>query len=327
MDSLPRPEPISPGIWRLTIPVPVALKNVNSYWFSGPDGWAVIDTGFHTPLAEQVWLHAIAAMGLRPADITQILITHHHPDHIGCAGWLQQLTGAEVLMFEATGQVAQRTWYSGTGRPAQVVRYLQQHGMPDEVGSSVRSHMEDTIRMANPRPTWRTYQEGETVTLGGRRFEPIWTPGHSEDHCCLWDAEHRLFVAGDHILAQITPNISFWPGGPTNPLADFLASLDKVAGLPAALTLTGHRHAIIDLQGRIAELQAHHAARLAEMEALAGRGATAWEIAREMFAPRLTDANNRRFALLETLAHLQYLHSRGRLQVDATPPVRWAIAQ
>lgn len=326
MESLPRPEPVAPNIWRLTIPVPVALRYVNSYWFAGPEGWAVVDTGFHTPLAEQVWLEALAAMRLQPRDITQILITHHHPDHYGCAGWLQQFTGAEVLMFERTGQIVERVWRSPDGRALKLAPYLALHGMPEELTAGVQINQADTLAMVSPHPRYRTFREGETVVLAGRRFEPVWTPGHSEDHCCLWDLSHRLFLAGDHVLAQITPNISFWPGGPADPLGDFLASLDKVAHLPAALTLTGHRHPITDLPGRIAELKAHHQKRLREMQELVGHGATAWEITAAVFAPRLTDPNNRRFALLETLSHLAYLQARGQVRAgEAETPVRWAL--
>lgn len=316
-------EQVESGIYRLPIPVPVRLRYVNSYLLDGPGGWTIIDTGFHTPTAEEAWHRGLAELGLRPQDVGRILITHAHPDHYGCAGWLQQLCQVDVLMLDRTAQ-AVRTHFHGEGppRPGLIPMFLA-HGMPADVAEGIAQNQGDTQRMVTPWATLTSFAEGEAVELSGRRFVPIWTPGHSDDHCVLWDPSDRVLLAGDHVLPQITPNISFWPGGPEDPLGDFLASLEKVRQLPARLVLPGHRHPLHDLEGRIGELREHHRARLSEMEQWAAPGATAWEITCAAFAGRLVDANNTRFAMLETLAHLNHLQGQGRLQARGEAPVQW----
>jgi glyoxylase-like metal-dependent hydrolase (beta-lactamase superfamily II) len=88
------------GIYRLRLPVPGALRNINSYLLKGQDGWAVIDAGPNLPGCREKWETAMEDLGIQFSDIKQILITHGHIDHVGLAGWLQEQTGAAVFMSE-----------------------------------------------------------------------------------------------------------------------------------------------------------------------------------------------------------------------------------
>ncbi|HEX6989965.1 MAG TPA: MBL fold metallo-hydrolase, partial [Bacillota bacterium] len=104
----------APGLYCIPIPIPSPLAQVNCYLARGSHGWTVVDTGFHTPEAEGAWTRALRRLGITWKDIERIVVTHYHPDHFGAAGWLQQKTGAPVLMHAAEAATARWVWATGS---------------------------------------------------------------------------------------------------------------------------------------------------------------------------------------------------------------------
>jgi glyoxylase-like metal-dependent hydrolase (beta-lactamase superfamily II) len=167
-----------------------------------------------------------------------------------------------------------------------------------------------------PREAVAPLADGETLHLAGAAYQVIWTPGHADYHLCLL-REDGLFIAGDHILPRITPNIGLYPNSRANPLRDYFASLARVRDLPARLVLPGHGHPFSDLAARVDELRLHHEERAAQTLALlAARpdGADAYTLASDLFGGRLRNADDHRFALAETLAHLEDLRAQGQVE-------------
>ena len=93
--------PVLDGVHQLKLPVPFPLKFIASYLIEGDDGWTVIDPGFDYPPAREVWERECKRMGLDiDRDVTRIIVTHLHPDHIGLARWREERSGAPVWMLE-----------------------------------------------------------------------------------------------------------------------------------------------------------------------------------------------------------------------------------
>jgi glyoxylase-like metal-dependent hydrolase (beta-lactamase superfamily II) len=113
---------------------------------------------------------------------------------------------------------------------------------------------------------------------------------------------------------KITPNIGVWPEGDPDPLGRFLASLHDLKRLDVRLALPGHKSLITDWAGRVDELLAHHETRLAHTLAAVEGGATVYETARRIFDSGAFSPHEWRFALAETLAHLDYLERRGKVR-------------
>ncbi len=318
---------VAPGIHLVEIPIPVALRVVNCYVMRGPEGATIVDTGFHTPPTEQAWQAALSELGLGFGDIGQIVVTHFHPDHYGAAGWLQQQSGAPVLMPETERPQVERTWSANSRAAASLTDFFAGHGLPPDLGQAIADvqNLQRSRVQPQPRVTW--LPEGRPVAFGGRTWLPMWTPGHSEGLMVFWSEADRLLLADDMILQRITPNISLWPGMKLNPLRQYLASLDRVEPLPAALTLTGHRRLVEDLQLRVAELKEHHRNRLRIVRvAVADGQSDAWHVGLVVFGPH-DDPHNVRFALAETLAHLEYLVEEGVLRREQEDSqVRYRIA-
>jgi glyoxylase-like metal-dependent hydrolase (beta-lactamase superfamily II) len=321
---------VADGIIRVEIPLPFALKLVNCYLVRGSDGWVLIDTGIGWPPALDAWHAALVQHDLRPRDIVAIVVTHNHPDHVGLAGWWQQQSDAPVLMTHTEAAIARTVWSDGERSGRGMADHFARHGMPRAWAGSVIDSTVEIQRMVAPLPVITPLEiaagESRAIAIAGRSFEAIVLPGHSDGQLCLYESRTRALICADQVLARISPNISVWPGTAPDPLRRYLASFAQLESLDVRLVLPGHGPAFSDLPGRLIELHDHHARRLADMlSALqAMDGATAYEIARRIFPAAQTTPAQIRFALGETIAHLDYLVSDGRAERTDAAPVRYS---
>ena len=300
------------SIVRVRIPLPFPLRWVNSYLFpdspeAGADGgWSLVDPGLRTPEAIAVWERVLAELDLKPAKLSRIVLTHHHPDHYGLAGWFQQRSGgAPVLLSPEGRRQVERLWGPGTPLAGETLRLFEQHGLAD-----MRTHLESFLPQVSPQPELTELRAGECVRMGSADWLAIHTPGHAYGHLCLYQPEERLMLAGDHVLPRITPNIGFIPGEDGDPLGSYLSSLAEIARYPVRLALPGHRDPFPDLPGRAAEIARHHGERLAKMAAALAVPLSAAELCEAYFGKELT-VHSLRFALSETIAHLIRLEALG----------------
>jgi glyoxylase-like metal-dependent hydrolase (beta-lactamase superfamily II) len=166
-------------------------------------------------------------------------------------------------------------------------------------------------------------QPEDRIELGRSEARVIHTPGHSDFHFVLHDERRRLLFVGDHLLLKITPNIGLWTYTAPRPLRRYLDSLEGLRGLGVDLVFPGHGPLFHDMDGRVDELLAHHEERLSAMlAALDGQPATPFEVARRVFPEDLT-AHQLRFALAETLAHLEHLEGDGYIEQVADAVVSY----
>jgi glyoxylase-like metal-dependent hydrolase (beta-lactamase superfamily II) len=318
---------VAEGIYQVQLPLPFPLRIVNCYALRDGDGWSIVDTGIHYPPGEAAWRAAFDALAIEPRAIGQIILTHAHPDHYGMAGWLQQLSGAPVLLAPDEQAFARRVWQAGEHNERAVTQYFLSHGMPAALAEQVRASLVETRQMTPPWPeATDLLPPGTSLTIGGRCFEAIAAPGHSEQHLVFYCAAERLLLCGDAVLTKISPNVSRWPDGQPDPLADFLGSLDALGKLSVDLALPGHGPLIERFADRLAELRAHHDERLELMARAAGGGATAFEICTAVFPTAALSPHQLRFAIAETLAHLEYLAIRGRVERIEQPRAMYRCA-
>ena len=116
-----------------------------------------------------------------------------------------------------------------------------------------------------------------------------------------------MLVSADHLLGRISPTVGLWPASRPDPLGDFLESLERTIELNPEIALPGHGDPILDPVGRARELIEHHHERLAFAEAaLTDVPRSAYEVSFDLFGAELKPAS-RRFAVAETLSHLERL--------------------
>ncbi|MFB3820236.1 MAG: MBL fold metallo-hydrolase, partial [Candidatus Methylomirabilales bacterium] len=306
------PEEVLPDIFRLEIPLPRnPLRAVNAYVVRGGGRWLMIDTGMNRPECLDAVRAGLAALGV-DLGRTDFFITHGHSDHVGLVSELAA-PGSRIFMHARDAAIlANPELWSDMAVAART------HGFPDPETAVMKHPGRKYLFSGQPRFTH--IAEGDRLPVGKYAWRCVETPGHTPGHVCLHDAERRILVSGDHILATITPNISGWVEGP-DPLGDFLASLGKVAAMEADATLPAHRGVIRDHRGRVAELKAHHRARMQEALDILARGPrTAYQVAAEMTwsigAASWDDfpVPQQWFATGEALSHLLHLEKLGKIR-------------
>lgn len=302
---------------RLRIPMAPPLRWVNSYLLRGPEGVAIVDPGPRSEASEAVWEAAWDTLGVSPDEVVSIVLTHHHPDHYGLAGYLQSLTGAEVYMSERAYEETGRMWGAGSTMNEALPSLYRRHGMPEEWSGQLPAHLRSFFAQVTPPPSVRFLKEGDHLVMGGRRWMAIETGGHAPGHLSLYEEERRLILCGDAVLPQISPNVSLLPGSDPQPLQTFMASLAKLRAVEVAKAFPGHRNPFPHFAERCAALIAHHEERLAMIEALLARGEmSGFEVCAALFGTDL-GIHQMRFAMSEALAHLVELVRRGRAVEEA----------
>ena len=199
-------EHVFDGVARVTLPLPTAPGHVHCYLLEGDDGWSVVDTGLGLPDAAERWR---ALLGEAGAAVARVVVTHFHPDHLGAARDLAELTGAPVLQSEADLEQTSRVWASPDW-PERLAEWFERHGMPPESARTVV----DQGRLYAPFIRYADSAEPLGDEVGGWRV--VATPGHADGHVCL--LRDGVLVAGDHLLAAISPAIGFYPDGAPDPL-------------------------------------------------------------------------------------------------------------
>jgi glyoxylase-like metal-dependent hydrolase (beta-lactamase superfamily II) len=294
---------VADGIWRATFALPLGIDHVHCYLLrSGADRWTVVDTGLGLPEAQKRWRGVLDRLGGR---VERIVVTHFHPDHVGAAAPLAELTGAPVHQGEVDYAQCLRAW--GPGRsPQRFFEYMRRHGMPDDHAESMSS---EGARLAS----WVHYApDPEPLVPGGQidGWEVLLLPGHADGHLAL--LRDGVLIAGDALLATISPNVGLYHDAHPDPLGDYLDSLGRIAELAPRVAFAGHGPLIDDPPARARELIAHHDERLAlTRAALDGTPRTAYDVSLVLF-PDPLPPGLRRFALAETRAHLEYLALRDR---------------
>ncbi|MFF0577082.1 MBL fold metallo-hydrolase [Streptosporangium saharense] len=314
-----RPTDLGGGVWSVPVPIPGnPLGYTLIYALESPSGPVLIDAGWNHPDAWLALRDGLAAAGMDIREVRGAVVTHFHPDHAGLAGQVRQESGAWIAMHEADAALIRSMHETGES-----VRRVERAGMLRRAGAGAAEVEAATAYRPEPPATPdRTLGDGDLVDLPGRRLRTVWTPGHTPGHICLHleDAD-RLFT-GDHVLPRITPHIGIYPYDRTDmdPLGDFLASLEKVAGLGTLEALPAHEWIFQDTAGRAREIGTHHEEKLTALTTLlaeAGEPLTIWEVASRMTWKRPWDdlpSMLRGLAAAEAAAHLRALEVRGRVR-------------
>ncbi len=305
---------VAPDIYQVRIPLPYLLNHVYCYLLRDSAGWAIVDTGLNWPEARAAWEACFEQLEINPkTDIQKIVVTHMHPDHFGMAGWFQAQSGAPVYLSAHDRDTALRVWYEWPDRSEEMRVFFQKCALSEDKIREVIAAGDDTAQLTTPLPDQLERIEGDTITIGDRNFRVIPAQGHSDGQVLFYHEPEGLMISGDQVLMKITPNIGVWPETAPAPLARYLASLASLHELPVKLALPGHKTVIHHWQARIKELQAHHEDRLALLQKAVTSNTTVFEAMCKIFDMSRLTSHEVRFALAETLAHLEYLRDAGRI--------------
>lgn len=309
---------VAPGVLWLRLPLPMVLDHVNVYALDEGDSWTIVDTGIHSKRSVALW-ETLLAGPLAGKPVSRVILTHHHPDHIGMAGWFMERFGAELWATRTSWLLSRMLILDVEGEPTpQALEFWRSGGMDADVFEARRTERPYNFAdICYPLPVGYTrVQEGEVIRAGGRDWDVRLGGGHAPDHLTLWSRDDALVIAGDQILPSISPNIGVYPTEPeADPLADWLAACARLASFARDdhLVLGGHKLPFTGLPMRMRQLSENHHGALSRLREHLKTPRTAAECFPQLFKRKI-DRGTYGLALVESVAHLNHMHQAGEVR-------------
>jgi len=308
---------VAPGLLWARLSLPFRLDHVNIYLIEDEGGWAAIDAGIGIESSKASWEKLLAGP-LAGQRLTRLIVTHHHPDHIGLAGWLAERCSIPIMASQTAWLGCINISLSPGALDAKPYRdFYARHGLDPAATELVSTLGHFYLKQVTPLPsTFRRLLARDVLRIGRREFMVMTGDGHAPEQVMLHCAAEGLFLAADQVLARITPNVSVWPVDPEgDPLGYYLRSLGDIRATvdEGVLVLPGHQLPFRGLHTRIGELVDHHAERCTLIaEACAGTPRSVAELVPVLF-PRKLDPHQLGFAFSEVHAHVNYMVGRGEI--------------
>jgi glyoxylase-like metal-dependent hydrolase (beta-lactamase superfamily II) len=300
---------ITPDIKWIRSPLPMSLNHINCYLLRDENGWCVLDTGMNGEASKQQWLDVIESQ-LEGESISRVIVTHHHPDHVGLAGWLCDSYNVPLYMTET--EYFYTRAFNSESRPEpywEVTQYFNRTGISQSDRNALLDNKHYNHLVSSAPTSFHQVKDGQILKIGQHQWQAITTRGHAPEHLCLYCAELNILISGDQVLPGITSNVSVSPTLPdANPLRDWFYAHEKVAKqVPDGVTvLPAHQLPFVGLHERLAAVVEHHQERLDVLLNLCEKPGTAQDLTRSLFDRELESFQNF-LAVGECVAHLHYL--------------------
>ena len=311
---------VASGILWMRLPLPMALDHVNVYALEDGPGWALIDTGLHSRRGIALW-QRLLDRPLKGRPVTRVIVTHHHPDHVGMAGWFQN-RGAELLASRVAWLYARMlTLDEQPTATAQAMQFWRRAGLPaDRLAVRGAERPFNFADVVHPLPVGFTrLAEGDQLHLAGRDWRVRLGGGHAPDHLTLWS--DGLVIGGDQLLPGISANIGVYPTEPeADPLTDWLDSCAAFQPHASAtdLILPGHKLPFTGLPFRLQQMIDNHVSALDRLQEFLTTPRRAIDCFPLLFKRPIGVAEEG-LALVEAVAHLNCLLRRGAVWRSLAP--------
>jgi glyoxylase-like metal-dependent hydrolase (beta-lactamase superfamily II) len=313
-----RGERVLPGVWRLRLPLPwPGVPHCNAWAIAAGDGIVLVDTGTHEPGSLAQLERALDQVGLRLEHVRLLVCTHAHADHCGQAGPIMERAGCDLWAHPNLAHFNSQA-DDPEAAHARRVEIARQSGVPQDPPRRGRP------LAAGPLAPNRDLLPGVEIDTDLGTWSVHETPGHAPSHVCLFQAERRLLISGDHLLGRVS--LYFDYGWSPDPVGEFLHSLDRTEALNARLALSGHGRPFSDVRE-------HHTAnrrlvgeRLdAVLAGLADGPRTAWDLAPavygERFRPEMAG-----WLMTKLLCYLTHLETTGSVRRIEGEPEQWVTS-
>lgn len=311
---------VADGMLWLRMPLPFALTHINLWLLEDDDGWAIVDTGVGTAKSKEVWQDTITKV-MGDKSVKHVVVTHLHPDHVGCAGWLTDEFDVDLWMTRDEYLLC-RVLVADTGRPApnKAIQFYKAAGFSEEALTRYKEMFGGFGKFVTKLPeSYKRLCAGEKLTFAGNTWEVLIGRGHSPEHACFLDADRNLFISGDQLLPTISSNVSVYPTEPkANPLRDWITSLNMLKSrLPDdVLVLPAHGKPFRGAHARLDALIEEHMEGLAALHDFCKEPRRAIDAFPALFRSRIS-SKQLMLATGESIAHLNYLLDDGSFVAEA----------
>ena len=332
----PYPEPpaegestiVAEGIHWMRLPLPMALDHVNVYALDDGDCWTIVDTGFASKRSRGNWEKLIAGP-LAGKPVGRVVVTHHHPDHVGLAAWFMA-QGARLSMPRTGWLMARMLTLDVQDIPnAETLAFYKRAGMAQAEFDKRRS--ERPFNFADcvaPLPLgYDRLIDGQTLVMGGRTWDVRMGNGHAPEHATFWSRDDNLVIGGDQLLPSISPNLGVYPTEPdADPVTDWLRSCEAFQQMARVdhFVLGGHKLPFTGLPHRLKQLIENHHGALDRLLAHLTEPRSAGECFIPLFKRQISGGEYG-LALVESVAHLNHLHQSGKAKRTMRSDGAWGF--
>lgn len=319
---------VAPGVLWMRLPLPMALDHVNVYALDEGESWSIIDTGFASTRGRRIWDRLLAGP-LQGKPVSRVVVTHHHPDHVGLAAWFIE-KGATLLMPRTSWLMARMLTLDVQDTPnAEAITFYTRAGMdPAELARRKTERPFNFADCVVPLPQgYSRLTDGGTITMGGRTWDIRMGDGHAPEHATFWSREDNLVIGGDQLLPSISPNLGVYPTEPdADPVTDWLRSCESFQAFadPEQLILGGHKLPFTGLPTRLIQLIENHHGALRRLQAHLDQPRSAGECFLPLFKRNISQGEYG-LALVEAVAHLNHLHQTGQATRHLRKDGAWAF--
>ncbi len=314
---------VAEGILWLRLPLPMALDHVNIYAIADGDGWCIVDTGYHSNRGIALWQEILAGP-LQGRPVTRVLVTHHHPDHVGMAGWLQTHQGAELLSSRTAWIYARMLTLDVQKEfPPETLKFFNQAGIDKDIlAKRLETGPRNFADVVHDMPLgYRRLSDGEMIRIGHRTWDIHRGDGHAPEHLMLFSRDDAIVISGDQVLPGISSNVGVYATEPeADPMAEWLASCDALQqfATDAQLVLPGHKLPFYGLPARLKQLADNQRAGLDRLVDFLETPRTANECFPVLFKRKVGLAEHS-LALGEAVAHLNHLYFNDKIMRETGP--------
>ena len=309
---------INDNIFWARMKIPYPLNHVNVYILKDPESLTIVDTGMNTEENKELWqeILEIYFVGL---PVSRVILTHHHPDHFGLAGWFKEKFGSKIYSSRTSYLMARMlTLDVQTTITAEAEEFYIRAGMPKDI-------LEDRkiIRPMNFADLvyyiplgFQRIQDGESIEMAGESWRIIFGNGHAPAHATFWSNDSNILIAGDQVLPGISSNLGVYPSEPdADTVGDWIESCKKFKSFSAndKLVLPGHKLPFFGLTVRLDQLIRNHKEALKRIEdELSQEPLKTVELFGAIFMRDLKDSEYG-LALSEAVGHMNHLYKKGKI--------------
>jgi len=292
------------------------LDHVNVCAIDDGDSWTIVDTGFYSKRGVAIW-GALMSGPLQGKPVRRVIVTHHHPDHIGMAGWFQTEHGAELVTTRTAWLMARMLTLDVQPVPtAEAITCYTRGGMaPDILAKRKTERPFNFADCVAPMPQGFTrIREGSQIEIGGRSWHVRIGNVHAPEHATLW-SDDGVVLGGDQLIASISPNLGLYPNEPeADPVSDWLEACERLLGFatPDQLVLPGHKLPFTGLPVRLRQLIDNHHGALDRLRLFMAEPHSAHESFMTLFK-REIGGGEYGLALVEAMAHCHHLYLSGQV--------------
>lgn len=306
---------VAEGVLWLRLPLPMKPDHVNVYALDDGDSWTIIDTGMDSRKTRAIWAELLAGP-LQGKPVGRLIVTHHHPDHIGLAGWFQSDHGIALWTTRTAWLFARMLQLDEQALPTQeTLQFWRSAGMDEGLFQRrVKERPFNFSDIVAPMPLgFRRIRQDDVLRIGGRDWDVHIGHGHAPEHATFWSRDDNLVISGDQILPSISSNLGVYATEPeADPVGDWLESCERLSHLSRddQLVLGGHKTPFTGLPVRMRQLIQNHHGALERLASHLHEPRTSAQCFAPLFKRTIGDGEYG-LALVEAIAHLNHLFHVG----------------